>query len=215
MDMLRFQAIGRPIRLLCLGAHCDDIEIGSGGTLLRLTEEYEVAVRWMTFTGEPARQAESLSAAHRLLSAATELQIDHLSFKESVLPWHGEAVKDQFERLKPWEPDVIFTHFGGDAHQDHRLISELTWNTFRSHLILEYEIPKYDGDLGNPSMFVPLTTAMAEYKVETLLESFPSQTRRPWFSADTFQALMRLRGIQCAAKEGVAEAFYCKKAVLR
>jgi LmbE family N-acetylglucosaminyl deacetylase len=212
--MLQFRANGRPIRLLCLGAHCDDIEIGCGGTLLRLAEEQEVAARWVVFSGDPARQAESRKAAGLFLSGAVEREVETLAFKESFLPWQAEEVKLHFETLKSWAPDVIFTHFGGDAHQDHRLISELTWNTFRSHLILEYEIPKYEGDLGNPSVFLPLPRRIAERKVEALLELFPSQKSRAWFSADTFQALMRLRGVQCNAREGLAEAFHCKKAVI-
>jgi LmbE family N-acetylglucosaminyl deacetylase len=118
------------------------------------------------------------------------------------------------EELKQISPDLIFTHNGKDAHQDHRLISELTWNTFRDHLILEYEIPKYDGDLGQPSVFVPLKAEVSQTKVRYIMDAFQSQRNKRWFEESTFLSLMRLRGMECNAPSGYAEGFYCRKLLL-
>lgn len=207
---------GQTLRLLCLGAHCDDIEIGGGATVLKLLGQFPGAsVRWVVFTGSPARQAEAKSAAAALLAAAGERRVDLHSFRESYLPQAWGAVKEEFERLKAeFSPTVILTHAMADHHQDHRVVAELTWNTFRDHLVLEYEIPKYEGDIGNPNLFVPVTAAQAETKVAVLAECFATQRTRQWFDPATFLGLMRLRGIGCNAPSGYAEAFTVRKMVM-
>lgn len=207
---------GQTLRLLCLGAHCDDIEIGCGGTVLRLLEAFPGAsVRWVVFTGSPQRRAEAQASAQALLAMAGDARIELRSFRESFLPQAWGAVKEEFERIKAeFEPTLVLTHAGNDHHQDHRVVAELTWNTFRDHLVLEYEIPKYEGDIGNPNLFVPVTAAQAEAKVTTLMKCFASQRRRAWFDPATFLGLMRLRGVGCNAPSGYAEAFTVRKMVL-
>ncbi len=198
---------------LLLGAHCDDIEIGCGGTLLRLLDEYpDLSVVWVNFSGNEIREKETRAAAARLLKHANNPRVIVHRFRNGYFPWAGAEIKDAFEVLKrEVEPDIIFTHLRGDLHQDHRVISDLTWNTFRNHLILEYEIPKYDGDLGVPNMFIPLEPKHYEEKVETLMSCFPSEAGKHWFSRETFMGLMRLRGMECNATSGYAEAFYARK----
>lgn len=206
---------GQPLRLLFLGAHCDDIEIGCGGTALRLAREHPSAsFTWVTFASTPERKREAEASAARFLEAAPERRVEVHQFRESYFPFVGAELKDQFETLKAHRPDVVFTHFREDRHQDHRVVSDLTWNTFRDHLVLEYEIPKWDGDLGQPNCFVPLSRALAAQKASLLVECYPSQAQRAWFTADTFSALSRLRGIECNAPEGHAEAFHLRKAVI-
>jgi LmbE family N-acetylglucosaminyl deacetylase len=202
----------RPLKVLCLGAHSDDIEIGCGGTILRLIAEYPgVMFHWVVLG---ARKAEAQRAAELFAGSRIE-RLVLKEFQDSFMPFIGAEVKATFEELKKeLSPDVIFTHQPSDAHQDHRLLSELTWNTFRNHLILEYEIPKYDGDMGRPSVFVPLTTEICQAKVKHLMNSFASQRSKSWFDEATFQGLMRLRGMECNAPSGYAEAFYCRKIVL-
>ena len=198
------------MKLLCLGAHADDIEIGCGGTILRLAAEMpDLVVRWIVFSGGGPREVEARS------SAVAVKQIEVLQFGDGYFPFQGAAIKDRFEVIKcEFDPSLVLTHWQGDAHQDHRLVAELTHNTFRDHLVLEYEIPKYDGDLGNPNLFVPLTQALFRRKVETIGHHFSSQRRRSWFSDKTFLAMARLRGIGCNSPEGLAEAFYARKIVL-
>jgi LmbE family N-acetylglucosaminyl deacetylase len=210
---------GRPLRLLCLGAHCDDIEIGCGGAVLRLIEIFpEVACHWVVFSSNSERRQEALGSAAAFLQGVPEARrtIAVESFRESYFPWVGADIKDYFqERLAvQTRPDLIFTHFRDDRHQDHRVVSDLTWNAFRDHMILEYEIPKYDGDLAAPNLYVALGETIAERKIRLLLEHFASQRSRRWFDADTFKGLMRLRGVESNAPERFAEAFYCRKAVL-
>jgi len=200
------------LKVLCLGSHSDDIEIGCGGTILRLAEQYPgCEFHWTVFNAAGIREAEARRAAE--LFAGSRLKSTRLkTFQDGFLPYMGKEVKTVFEEeLKQVSPDVIFTHHGKDAHQDHRLISELTWNTFRNHLILEYEIPKYDGDLGQPSVFVPLEREICDRKVAYLMEAFQSQQSKRWFEPDTFRSLMRLRGMECNAESGYAEAFYARK----
>lgn len=207
----------RPFQLLCLGAHGDDIEIGCGGTILRLAAEVpDLAVRWVVFSGKgnAGRAAEAQGAAAAFLHGATDIRVDVLDFRDGYFPFHGVEIKDFFENLKrDCEPSLILTHFKGDAHQDHRIIGELTHNTFRNHLVLEYEIPKYDGDLANPSFFVPLSDTLMRRKVDLLRDHFPSQRARGWFTDGTFLAIARLRGIECNAPDGFAEAFHARKIV--
>jgi LmbE family N-acetylglucosaminyl deacetylase len=206
---------GGPRKVLALGAHCDDIEIGCGGTLLRLIDEHpDVEVRWVAFCSNPVREEEARASAAAFLRGATKSTVIVHGFRDGYLPYVGAAVKDEFEAHKrAFAPDLIFTHFRHDLHQDHRLVSELTWNTWRDHMILEYEIPKYDGDLGVPSFFAPLTAATLDKKSAFILQHFLTQAGKPWFTADLFRALARIRGMECVAPEGFAEAFYCRKAV--
>lgn len=203
------------LKILCLGSHSDDIEIGCGGTILRLAEQYpDCTFYWVVFSATGTRAEEAQCAAVRF--AGTHLKGPLLkNFRDGFLPFSGSEVKTVFEELKQEvSPDLIFTHNRKDAHQDHRLVSELTWNTFRNHFILEYEIPKYDGDLGQPSVFVPLESETYKNKVRFIMESFKTQHPKHWFQPETFLSLMRLRGMECNAPSGYAEAFYCYKLVI-
>jgi LmbE family N-acetylglucosaminyl deacetylase len=214
MVRLRFEHFAPPIRhVLCLGAHCDDLEIGCGGTVLKLTESPDPpAFTWVVFSSDPSREAEALQGADALLRRASGSRIIIKKFRDGYLPYEGSLVKEAFEEIKGQvSPDLILTHYRDDLHQDHRLISELTWNTFRDHLILEYEIPKYDGDLGAPNVFVPLDEAVCRRKIDTILTNFRSQAGKRWFAEDIFRALLRLRGMECNASDNLAEAFYCRK----
>jgi len=205
----------RALNILCLGAHSDDIEIGCGGTILRLTEQHPGSVfHWVVFSSSGVRLAEAQRAA-TLFVSSTALKGPVLkTFPDGFMPFVGTEVKAVFEELKAVSPDIIFTHNRKDAHQDHRLLAELTWNTFRDHFILEYEIPKYDGDLGQPSVFVPLSSELYQKKVQYIMDAFQSQRSKRWFQPETFLSLMRLRGMECNSPSGYAEAFYCRKLVL-
>jgi LmbE family N-acetylglucosaminyl deacetylase len=207
---------GRKLEVLCLGSHPDDIEIGCGGTILRLAEQYpKCAFHWVVFSGCRVRQAEAQRAAELFAGPALAQEPLLKTFPDAFMPSVGAEVKEFFQELqRSVSPDVIFTHNRNDAHQDHRLIGELTWNTFRDHLILEYEIPKYDGDLGQPNIFVPLDRHSYEKKVRYIMDTFQSQSVKRWFQEDTFLSLMRLRGMECNAPSGFAEAFYSRKIVL-
>jgi LmbE family N-acetylglucosaminyl deacetylase len=198
-----------------LGAHPDDIEIGCGGTILRLAAEVpELVVRWIVFSGTDLREVEARNSAAAFLENVSAKQLEVLRFRDGYFPFQGTDIKECFEAVKrDFDPSLILTHWQGDAHQDHRLLAEFTHNTFRDHLVLEYEIPKYDGDLGNPPFFVTLTRAQIRRKVETIGRHFPSQRGRSWFSDETFLAMARLRGIGCNAPEGLAEAFHVRKIV--
>src|SRR5208283_5667444 len=207
---------GKPLVVLCLGCHSDDIEIGCGGTILRLIEEQpNCRFYWAVFSAIGTRRAEAQRAAKLFVGSK---RLEHLllkQFRDGFMPFVGSDVKAAFEAMKKTIfPDIIFTHFRRDAHQDHRLLSELTWNTFRNHLILEYEIPKYDGDLGRPNLFVPLEPPLYERKVDLLFEAFASQRSKPWFDRKTFLGLMRIRGMESNSPSGYAEAFYVRKVVL-
>lgn len=197
-----------------LGAHSDDIEIGCGGAVRVLLERYPGAeVRWVVFgAGDPARAGEARGAARRFLAGASAAQVFTHSFRDGFFPSEFAKLKEAFEALKAAPaPDLVFTHRRGDHHQDHRHVAELTWNTFRDTVILEYEIPKYDPDFGNLNLLVPLTREQAEEKVAVLMAEFPSQRHRAWFTSDTFFGLMRLRGMQCNAASGFAEGFQASK----
>jgi LmbE family N-acetylglucosaminyl deacetylase len=206
----------RALRVLCLGSHSDDIEIGCGGTILRLLNEYPGCVfHWVVFSAIGVRKDEAQCAAESFVGSKRLERIVLKEFRDGFMPFAGSEVKDVFEDLKrSVAPDLIFTHRRNDAHQDHRLISELTWNTFRDHFILEYEVPKYDGDLGQPTVFVPLEADIYQKKVRNLMDAFQSQRSKRWFEESTFLSLMRLRGMECNAPTGYAEAFYCHKLVL-
>ncbi len=215
MIALRPQNAGGPLQILCLGCHSDDIEIGCGGTLLRLAEEYPSAVfHWVVFSAKDARETEARQAASLFAGGGLHTLILK-DFPDGFMPYVGSQVKASFEELKTdLSPDLIFSTSRQDAHQDHRLIGELVWNTFRDHLILEYEIPKYDGDMSRPCVFVPLDERHYSKKVDYLMQVFQSQQSKRWFQRETFLALMRLRGMECNAPSGYAEAFYCRKMVL-
>ena len=203
------------LKVLCLGCHSDDIEIGCGGTILRLIDEYPgCQFHWVVFSAIGEREGEARQGAERFAGTDRLSGLRLGSFRDGFMPFEGANVKAVFEELKSVSPDVIFTHRRDDAHQDHRLIAELTWNTFRDHLILEYEIPKYDGDLGRPNVFMPLEADVIQKKVGYLMEVFKSQRSRRWFEDQTFLSLSRLRGMECNAPSGYAEAFYSRKLAL-
>jgi LmbE family N-acetylglucosaminyl deacetylase len=208
---------GRAPRVLCIGAHCDDIEIGCGATLLSLRERWPgIEIHWIVLSSTAQRRAETERGAERLLGGAALERVVFGKFRDGFLPYDGASVKEFFEEAKQrFAPDLILTHHRGDLHQDHRLACELTWNTWRDHLILEYEIPKYDGDLGRPNAFVPVEAEQLEEKVQILLEAYATQRAKAWFSAETFRALARLRGVESNAASGYAEAFFAPKLVLR
>ncbi|HEX7148891.1 MAG TPA: PIG-L deacetylase family protein [Actinomycetota bacterium] len=207
---------GAPPRLLAVGAHADDIEIGCGATILRLVAEHPgLSVDWLVLSGHGDRAGEAADSAAAFLAGAGTTRVMVEGFRDGFFPYDGGAVKERFERLKAEvAPDLVLTHRLEDRHQDHRLVAELTWNTFRDHLILEYEIPKYEGDLGRPNLYVPVGQEHGERKVELLRKCFPSQAGRSWFSDDTFWATLRLRGIECNAPGRYAEAFQARKLVL-
>jgi LmbE family N-acetylglucosaminyl deacetylase len=213
---LKFGKTDRALRVLCLGAHSDDIEIGCGGTLLRLLAEgWKLDVWWIVLCSNEKRGDEARKSASEFLAGAAHEAIFVEKFRDGFLPYSGPPVKEYFEELKKEKsPDVIFTHTRADLHQDHRLVCELTWNTFRDHLILEYEIPKFDGDLGLPNFFVHLDENIARRKVELLMRHFGTQRSKHWFTEDTFYALMRLRGIESRSPTRYAEGFHCRKVIV-
>ena len=205
-----------PRRLLFLGAHSDDIEIGCGGTILRLLAEWKnLEVYWVVFGAQAQRADEAVKSAQLLLGDRTKKTIVAKGFRDGFFPYIGGEIKDAFEDLKrAFEPNVIFTHYRHDLHQDHRLICDLTWNTFRNHLILEYEIIKCDGDLGTPNLYVQLDRATCRKKVSHIRKCFKSQGHRAWFTEDTFYSLLRIRGVESHSPSRYAEAFYCRKLIL-
>jgi LmbE family N-acetylglucosaminyl deacetylase len=203
-------------RILCLGAHSDDIEIGVGGTLLKLAEQRsDLEIWWVVFSASGARAEEARKSADDYLTAIPRQQVRIGSFRESYFPSEWSLIKEWFEEIKgSFDPEVIFTHYRDDRHQDHRVLSDLAWNTFRNNLILEYEILKYDGDLGRPNLFMPLPDELCRRKVELLLKHFQTQSKKQWFTSDAFEAMLRIRGIECASHTCRAEAFYCRKLIL-
>jgi LmbE family N-acetylglucosaminyl deacetylase len=207
---------GSPLRVLAVGAHADDIEIGSGGTILELLAAHASSeICWVVLSAGDRRADEARSSGEAFVEDASEKRVIVEQFRDGFFPYMGPALKEFFERLKDEvSPDLILTHHRLDLHQDHRLVSELTWNTFRDHLILEYEVPKYDGDLGSPNLFVHLDEATVERKIERILEHFPSQARRHWFGEDIFRAMLRLRGMESNSPSLYAEGFYSRKVVL-
>jgi LmbE family N-acetylglucosaminyl deacetylase len=204
------------LHVLCIGAHCDDIDIGCGGTLLSLLGRHRNAhVTWVVFGAIPVRERELRASARRFLARAAKATVLTHGFRDGYFPSQYAAIKNTFESLKQLPaPDLIFTHRRVDLHQDHRLMAELTWNTFRNHLILEYEIPKYEGDLTTPSAYVPLTRAQVERKIAILWGCYRTQHAKRWFTADTFRAQMRLRGIESGGESGWAEGFHANKFLL-
>jgi len=214
--MLRILFEGRsPKNILCLGAHCDDLEIGCGGTILRYVKEMKgTNFHWVVFSSDDHREKEALGSAKDFLKGASRRKIAVNRFRNSFFPYQGAEIKEYFEDLKrEFHPDLIFTHYREDLHQDHRIINELTWNTFRNHLILEYEIPKFDGDLGSPNFFVHLDAGLCRSKSRKIFKHFKSQRDKQWFTEDTFLALSRLRGVESNAPGRHAEGYYCRKIV--
>jgi LmbE family N-acetylglucosaminyl deacetylase len=208
--------LGAVRRVLCFGAHSDDIEIGAGGTLLKLAGLVsDLEIRWVVFSAPGPRAEEAQRSADDFLNGVARKQVKIGSFRESYFPNEWPSIKQWFEEIKAqFDPDIVLTHYRDDRHQDHRVLSDLAWNTFRHHLILEYEIPKYDGDLGSPNVFIPLSAELSARKIELLLKHFQTQSTKHWFTSDTFEAMHRIRGIECASPTGRAEAFYCRKLVL-
>jgi LmbE family N-acetylglucosaminyl deacetylase len=201
-------------RVLCIGAHCDDVEIGCGATLATLAATRpDIELTIAVFGSDDVRAAETRAALGSLLGAA-RWRLEVGTFRESYFPAQWAEIKDRFATLRDARPDLVLTHGRDDLHQDHRVLAELTWNAFRDHWILEYEIPKYDGDLGRPNLYVPLDPGAVKQKIDILLRCFASQASKPWFTAETFRGLMRLRGVECQAPGGYAEAFYARKLVL-
>jgi LmbE family N-acetylglucosaminyl deacetylase len=216
MVKIKFEANPHTIQnILCLGAHSDDIEIGCGGTVLKLAEQYpDIRFKWVVFSASGERASESSKSAQLFLHNVKHKDIVIKNFKDGFFPYSGNEIKEYFELLKyEFSPDIILTHYGSDLHQDHRMISDLTWNTFRNHLILEYETIKYDGDVGKPNFFVDLNYSECDKKIKYLLESFHTQKSKHWFTEDSFLSILRLRGIEANAKGKYAEAYYCRKIV--
>lgn len=198
--------------VLCIGAHADDIEIGCGATILKLLSNMKgIKVDWLVCCSDPIRQQEARLSAQNFLQHAGSVNVIIHDFQDGYLPAQFSGLKDEFENLKAKiNPDIIFTHYKNDYHQDHRIVSELTWNTFRDHLVLEYEIPKYDGDINNPNLYSVIQKKEVEQKIKIILESFQSQVNKQWFNESLFRSLLRLRGMECS--DTYAEAFYCRKA---
>jgi LmbE family N-acetylglucosaminyl deacetylase len=206
----------KPARVLAIGAHPDDIEIGCAGTILKLIEQEAISeFLWVVLSGDGERADEARRSAEALLEEVPRSEVVVRDFPDGFFPYEGQRIKDFFEQLKAdFSPDVVFTHQRADLHQDHRLSCELTWNTFRDHLILEYEVPKYDGDMSAPNTFVPIEESLHRRKIDHLMSYFGSQLSKRWFKEELFSSLLRLRGMECNSPSSYAEAFFCRKAVL-
>ena len=213
MKSLQLATAGDRFSVLCLGAHSDDIEIGVGATLLSMIARgLRLDVQWCVLSGVGERESEARASAAEFLSKAASARVEVMSFRDGFFPEQGEAIKSWFETLKMRaDPDVILTHYRDDAHQDHRHVCRMTWNTFRDHCILEYEIPKWDGDLGQPNLYIPVSAEVLRHKIELLNCHFGSQRSKEWSDSETFVGLARLRGIECRAPERYAEAFFARK----
>jgi LmbE family N-acetylglucosaminyl deacetylase len=207
---------GESLSVLCLGAHSDDIEIGAGGTILGwIASGVRLNVHWCVFSASDARASEARGSAQALLAGAISAKVELGAFRDGFFPYQGAEIKTWIENMKErFDPDLILTHRSDDAHQDHREISRLTWNAFRDHAILEYEIPKWDGDLGQPNLYVPLEGAVLARKIDLLLAHFGTQRSKHWFDAEVFRSLARLRGLECRSPSRYAEAFVMRKGQL-
>lgn len=216
MFSLRIDSATPLRRVLAVGAHADDIEIGCGGTVLALTRAHpDVEVRWVVLGAQGERADEARASAERFLESASRADVDVHEFRDGFFPYAGGEIKDLFEALKSdVDPQIVLTHTRKDLHQDHRIVCELTWNTWRDHLIVEYEVPKYDGDLGRPNLFVPITEALAREKAQLITDAFASQHDKHWFDEELFLGLMRIRGMEARSPSGYAEAFTCRKVAL-
>lgn len=209
-------APSQPLKILCLGAHSDDLEIGCGGTILRLLAERPgSSIHWVVLSASAERELEARASAAAFTKNAASTTVVVKTFRESFFPSQWVEIKQFFEETRrAFEPDLVLCHHRDDMHQDHKTIADLTWNTFRNHVILAYEIPKYEGDLGKPNVYVPLSREHADRKVELILEHFGSQASRTWFRRDTFEGLMSIRAVECNASSARAEAFHARKVVL-
>jgi LmbE family N-acetylglucosaminyl deacetylase len=216
MKALQLATAGSRLSILCLGAHSDDIEVGVGATLLSLIARGVLLdVHWCVLSGNDEREREARASANDFLKEAGTAQVEVMSFRDGFFPEQGEAIKSWFEALKTRvNPDIILTHYKDDAHQDHREVCRLTWNTFRDHCILEYEIPKWDGDMGRPNVYVPVSASLLHNKINLLTTHFGTQRSKHWFDSETFLGLARLRGMECRAPERYAEAFFARKLTL-
>ncbi|MFI4869033.1 MAG: PIG-L deacetylase family protein [Steroidobacterales bacterium] len=216
LELAKAGARRKSLHILAIGAHCDDIDIGCGGAMLSLLERHRAAdVTWVVMGSNPVRERELRASAKRFLRRARNVRVIVHKFRDGFFPAHFAAIKEVFESLKQLpDPDLVFSHHRADLHQDHRVVAELTWNTFRNHLILEYEIPKYEGDLTTPSAYVSLTRAQVERKISILWSSYATQRAKRWFTDDTFRAMMRLRGLESGAESGWAEGFHVSKFLL-
>jgi LmbE family N-acetylglucosaminyl deacetylase len=216
MKALPLAKAGERLSVLCVGAHSDDIEIGAGATLLdMIARGIRLDVHWCVLSSGADREQEARASVVDFLADAVNAQIEVMHFRDRFFPEQGEAIKSWFDALKARSnPDLILTHRRDDAHQDHRLVSRLTWNTFRDHCILEYEIPKWDGDMGQPNVYVPVPASALQRKIELLMLHFSSQRSKQWFDPEMFRGLARLRGMECRAAEGYAEAFFGRKLTL-
>ena len=216
MVNLQLKKISGPLTILALGAHCDDIEIGCGGTILSIiNNNTKVNITWIVFTSNEKRKVEASIGARLFTKNIKKLDLKIYEFRDGFLPYHGEDLKETFEEIKKGiNPDLIFTHYRHDLHQDHRLVSELTWNTFRNHLILEYEIPKWDGDLATPNTYVHLDETTGVQKIDYLQKAYNSQKTKAWFTDDLFWSMMRIRGMESNSPSRIAEAFYNRKNIL-
>lgn len=203
------------VEVLCIGAHCDDIEIGCGGTIIAIQKRYpRCKVHVLVMTSTPQRKAEAAAAVKALIRQTARGEVRICSLPDGLLPAHLPEVKCEFERIKKViRPDLVLTHHALDRHQDHSLISHATWQTFRDHMIWEYEVPKFDGDLVTPNMYVPLSSALAARKISLVMRAFPSQRGKRWFNSENLGAIMRLRGLESRSGSGYAEAFHCRKLV--
>lgn len=212
---LKLPAAGDRLSVLCLGAHSDDIEIGAGAALLHwMATGTKLNILWCVLSGIGDRENEARNSAESFLEGADAASVEVMNFKDGFFPTQGEQIKGWFETLKARvNPDLILTHRRDDAHQDHREVCRHTWNTFRDHLILEYEIPKWDGDLGQPNLYVPVEERVLARKIELLMKHFGTQRSKHWFDEETFRGLARLRGMECRAEERYAEAFFARKIV--
>jgi LmbE family N-acetylglucosaminyl deacetylase len=214
MLKLKFLEKSPRLNVLCLGSHPDDIEIGCGGTIVRLVGRGDVQFYWSVLSGNAKRGKEAWEGANAFLENVKAKKIDIQQFRESYFPFVGAPIKDYFEKLKKeFSPDLVLTHYRNDAHQDHRLISDLTWNTFRDHFILEYEVPKYDGDLGTPNFYVHLDEPTVQMKISLISTIFKTQKEKHWFTEETFRSILRIRGIESNSPSKYAEAFYCRKII--
>jgi LmbE family N-acetylglucosaminyl deacetylase len=212
MQLLDFKE--KKIKILCLGSHPDDIEIGCGGTILKLTSNFDTEVIWIVFSGTDERKNEALISADKFLKNSDKKTVVIKEYKESFFPYQGDMIKKYFYEIQKHDPDLIFTHFNGDSHQDHKIISELTWNTFRNNTILEYEIPKYDGDLSNPNLFITLDKKLCKEKIDNICNIFKTQQNKHWFDEQTFWSYLTIRGIESKSSTRFAEGFFARKIVM-
>jgi len=215
MRAWRFAQPGETLRVLCLGAHSDDIEIGAGGAILSwIASGVRLDVNWCVASASGEREEEARRSAVAFLDGAVSASIEIGDFKDSFFPYQGERIKNWIGMIRSnCEPDIVLTHRREDAHQDHREIAQLTWNAFRNHLILEYEIPKWDGDLGQSNFYIPLSSGVLEKKMALLVKYFGTQRSKDWFDPETFRGLARLRGMECRAPDRYAEAFNVRKII--